>query len=101
MTKKKKVLASPYLTDTPVVPCTVVVLLSSAGAGSSKKFNRDLPNSVLAGLKAVRRWADRCNRAVLASGFSRGGRWLLQVACLHADLIDFALVFAGYPTKKD
>ena len=100
MTKKKKVLASPYLTDTPVVPCTVVVL-SSAGAGSSKKFNRDLPNSVLAGLKAVRRWADRCDRAVLASGFSRGGRWLLQVACLHTDLIDFALVLAGYPTNKD
>ena len=26
---------------------------------------------------------------------------MLQVACLHADLIDFALVLAGYPTNKD
>ena len=26
---------------------------------------------------------------------------MMQVACLHADLIDFALVLAGYPTNKD
>ena len=43
----------------------------------------------------------RCNRVVLASGFSRGAKWLLQVACRHAHLIDVALVLAGYPTNKE
>ena len=55
--KKNKVTeASPFLKDVPRFACTVVVLFSH-GAGLKKVFNRDLPNSILAGLTAVRRWA--------------------------------------------
>ena len=73
----------------------------TAGSGCKKPSNRNVPKCIVEALRAVRRWAMQNHRAVLASGYSRGGKWLLQVACRHASLIDYALVLAGYPSNKD
>ena len=100
-TEKKKV--SDVLLDEPPYPCTIVVLWSDGVGtqGKGKSYQRNLPPSMVAALKAIRRIGDCRKRSLLAAGFSRGAKWVMQLASLHSDLMDFAIMFAGYPSDRN
>ena len=92
---------SPFLHDTPKYACTNVILWSFGTRGKNKfPWNRNFPDGLVTALTTIRRLAARTKRPVLLVGFSRGGKWVQQLACTHASLFDGALVLAGYPSDE-
>ena len=82
--------------------------------GNASSFRRKMPDSLIKTLGIVRACADSADtlqknpiatrpprRSVAIFCFSRGAAWGLQICNNHGSLIDYAWIFAGFPSTKD
>ena len=111
--------SKPESMGPPPQPCIEVFIKcggkSSTQGRNADSFRRSLPESVINTLRIVRKWADSAHitqqdpnanslpprRSVAIFCFSRGAAWGLQICNMHGSLIDYAWIFAGFPSTKD
>ena len=93
--------------ELPPQPC-IEVKMHCGGKGlnqarNASAYKRTLPEALVEALTIVRQWADSAHirRRVALWCFSRGAAWGLQICSAWSSLIDFAWLFAGYPSTHE
>ncbi len=96
-----------FVADPPQAAIIVKISASKYYATNSQKrkhppYEWDLPDFIIKVIEQIRRVADSApvRRKVILFGFSRGGKWGMELARRNASLVDFLWLFAGCGNKN-
>ena len=63
-------------------------------------YRANVPEAFMQFVNFLRAKTHKKQNAIIGWGFSRGGKWLIEIVRNHAQLLDAAVIFGGYPLTK-